>query len=369
MEHLIKKLIIDREALDDPLVSRIRERLPGAGTTISDDVRSELPCKPAPPESLVLMRQRGAFVKDFPSTDGSPPCSEKYIITMLNCPYGCTYCYLQSYLAHDRLVLFTDTDRMKDEVARTIAREAPHRITTGEMGDSLALDELTGTTFELMPLFAGTETLLDVRTKSARVDHLLERLARRGHAPSSNSDVPPGNRTGAAPEQGLAGSDNLVVTWTLGPRQMVEREEPGTAPLAERLGAMSRTIRAGVKVGVRFDPIVPVYADLAAYEELVGEIKRAADGAAIHRFELGVLRFPPGLIEKLRIRYPTSPLLRGEYVRATEGKLRLYRPARVALYREIARLIRTSFPDALIELSMESRSVWYDAGIDRSFSC
>ena len=368
MEHLIKTLVIDREARGDPVVSRIRERLPSAVATVSGDARSELFNGPAAPGSLYLMRRRGGFVKDFPLAEGSPPCGEKYVVSMLNCPYRCTYCYLQSYLEHDRLVLFTDTERMKSEVASTISRESPRRITTGEMGDSLALDELSGTTSELMPLFAGTETILEVRTKSGRIDHILEHLAWTENAHSSDSGSPSMDLANAASEQGPAGSDNLVVTWTMSPGQMVESEELGTAPLAERLTAMSRAIKAGVRVGIRFDPIVPAYAELSAYEDIICSIKRAAGGGAIHRFELGVLRFPPGLMEKVRIRRPASRLLRGEYVRDAEGKLRLYRPARVALYREIARLIRISFPDAVIELSMENGSVWEDAGIIRPSS-
>jgi spore photoproduct lyase len=367
MEGRIKSLIIDREALSDPLVSRIRERLPDAEATVVDRVGHCQMLGAGPPGSLVLMRRRGAFVKDFPVTCDSPPCGEKYIVTMLNCPHRCTYCYLQSYLSHERLVIFTDTDRMREEVAGTIADEAPRRMTTGEMGDSLALDELTGTTLELLPLFAGTGTLLEVRTKSAHVDHLLERPAGAPQPrPRDSGDPAEGGGTAS---QRPAGAEDLVVTWTLGPHEMVEREEPGTASLAGRLSAMHRTIGAGVKVGVRFDPIVPFYADPAAYDELIAGMKHAADGGAIHRFELGVLRFPPGLLEKMRTRHPASPLLRGEYVRDTEGKLRLYRPARVALYRKIARLIRSHFPDAVIELSMESGSVWEDAGIGRSFSC
>ena len=339
MNPTITQLVIERAATGDPLTSRIRERLQGVGEIVTDDPRTLLGRNRKDSGSLFLMRHRGAFVKDFPATPHSPPCGEKYIITMLNCPHACSYCYLQSYLAHGNLVLFTDLERMKTEVARFISHDAPKRITTGEMSDSLALDKLTGTTLELLPLFEGTGTFLDVRTKSARIDHLVSALAGRETA------------------------GNLVITWTLGPPEMIEREEMGTASLTERLEAMGRTLRAGLRVGVRFDPVVPYYADMKTYESLIGEISRIVGSDGIDRFEIGVLRFPPGLIEKVRERHPRSMLLRGEYLKDSEGKLRLYRPARVALYRGIARLVRMSFPDAGIELSMESRDVWEDAGI------
>jgi spore photoproduct lyase len=339
MEPTIKQLIIERAAADDPLTARIRDRLRGIGEILIDDPRALLGRNEEQGGTLFLMRRRGAFVKDFPTTPHSPPCGEKYIITMLNCPYTCSYCYLQSYLEHGSLVLFTDLERMKEEVARSISRDVPKRITTGEMSDSLALDELTGTTLDLLPLFEGSGTLFEVRTKSSRIDHILR-------------------ASGAREEK-----SNLVITWTLGPVDMIGREEPGTASLTERIEAMGRALRAGLRAGVRFDPVVPHYADMKSYESLIGEIARVAEGEPIDRFEIGALRFPPGLIEKVRSRNPRSALLRGEYVRGLEGKLRLYRPARVAIYRELALLVRERFPGVPIELSMESGDVWEDAGI------
>jgi spore photoproduct lyase len=339
MNSTITQLVIERTAVDDPLTARIRERLRGAQETVTDEPRGLLGRDRKGDGTLFLMRHRGAFVKDFPATPHAPPCGEKYIITMLNCPHACSYCYLQSYLEHGRLVIFTDLERMKAEVSRSISHDAPKRITTGEMSDSLALDELTGTTLELLPLFEGSGTLLDIRTKSARIDHIVSAL---------------GGRKEAA---------NLVITWTLGPPEMIEGEEPGTAPLMERLDAMRRALRAGLRVGIRFDPVVPYYADMKAYESLIGEIARVVEGNRIDRFEIGVLRFPPGLIERIRARHPRSKLLKGEYLRDGEGKLRLYRPARVALYRGIAHLVRRRFPGAAIDLSMESREIWEDAGV------
>lgn len=318
---------------------RIRERLLRADVTVTDDPRTLLGREPGGKSTLFLMRHRGSFVKDFPSTPGSPPCGEKYIVSMLNCPYTCSYCYLQSYLEHGKLVLFTDLERMKTEIERSISHDPPRRITTGEMSDSLVLDELTGTTVAILPIFDGTETLLEVRTKSARIEHILSALEGSGRAA------------------------NLVITWTLGPPDMIEREEPGTASLTDRLEAMGSALSAGVRVGVRLDPVVPFYAGMVSYGSLIEEIARAVEGYRIDRLEIGALRFPPGLMEKIRERNPRSMLLRGEYLKDREGKLRLYRPMRVALYREIARLVRAGLPGVPIELSMESKDVWEDAEI------
>lgn len=330
----IRRIIIDREAAGDPLSDRIRARLPELPVSISGGVSDLLAGGPPGDGSLVLTRHRGAFVKDFPSTPGSPPCGEKYIMTMLNCPFSCSYCYLQSYLEHGLLVIFTDTARMKEEVARVIESDRPARMTTGEMGDSLVFDRLTGTTMDLLPLFKGTSTMLEVRTKSTETGHLLG-----------------------------CGSDNLIITWTLSPAPAILAEEAGSAPLDSRLDAIAEVTAAGILTGIRFDPVIPSYYDADAYGDIVEKIASTADRSMIHRFEIGILRFPPGLWECAGKKRPASPLLRGEYFRDIEGKMRYYRPERVRIYREIFGSIRSAFPDTPVELSMEDVSVWEDAGI------
>jgi spore photoproduct lyase len=334
--YRIRKLIIDRESARDPLTLRVRERLDTVPAEVVPDARELIAEEPGERTSLILMRHRGTFVKEFTVPRGAPPCGERYLVTMLNCPFSCSYCYLRSYLAHRRLVVFTNTADLAGEIGLLRAAGSAARLTTGELGDSLALDELTGTTDDILDLLRGSEMTLDVRTKSDRVDHLLR-----------------GDGTGR----------RLVITWTLGPREQVSREERGAAPLGARLDAMRRASAEGVKCGVRFDPIIPFYAGTAAYRPILERIAAALDPAHLARFELGVIRFPTGLWKHIRSNEPDSPLLRGEYFRDREGKIRLYRPARVALYRDLSRAIRSIFPDVQIDLSMEERTVWEDAGL------
>lgn len=333
----IQKLIIDRESVRDPLTVRVRERLDPVPADVVPDARDLIAAEPGERTSLILMRHRGAFVKKFTTPRDAPPCCERYLVTMLNCPFSCSYCYLRSYLEHRRLVVFTNTDDLAGEIGRVRAEGSTVRLTTGELGDSLAMDELTGTTRDILAMLNGSGMTLDVRTKSNRMDHLL---------------------------RGDTAGRNLVITWTLGPEAQAAREERGTAPLEARCDAMRRTAACGIRVGVRFDPIIPFYTDIAEYRRILETIAASVDPRFLSRFELGLVRFPPGLWQCIRSNEPASPLLRGEYFRDREGKIRLYRPARIALYRELARAIRSFFPDVPIDLSMEERTVWEDAGLE-----
>jgi len=376
MNITFKKIVIDRRSAGSEMAGRVRAALPEAAVEIRKDILSGFSGKGPARGTLLLTTHQGRFVKDFPAEPETPPCGEKYVITLLNCPYRCSYCYLQSYLEHGNIVIFTNTGKMEREVREALQSKPPERITTGEMGDSLALDHITGTTFDLLPLFKGTGTMLEVRTKSANVEHLIAAAKNRkedlraGKAEASAGlsaaeKLEEGLRAdGAVPPAGLPFEclENLLITWTLGPEEAARREERGAPGLPERLAAIKRVSRAGLAVAVRFDPIIPYYYDAAKYREILAELA-GGGGGNVRRFELGVLRFPHGLWEHVRATRPESRILRGEFHRDSNGKTRLYRPRRIAIYRELYRMIGEFFEKAPVELSMEPEPVWRDSGI------
>ncbi len=355
MKTTFKKIVIDRQSAGSKMAARVCANLPGADVEIRKDILKAMSAEGLSRATLLLTTHQGRFVKDFPSLQDTPPCGEKYVITLLNCPYRCCYCYLQSYLDHGNIVIFTNTGRMKREVLEALESEPPERITTGEMGDSLAIDHITGTTFDLLPLFEGTHTTLEVRTKSDNVAHLIA-AARNREEGFGTADGEPSARL---PSECL---ENLLITWTLGPAEAAKKEELGAAGLSERLAAIERVSKAGLAVAVRFDPIIPYYYDSAKYREILAGLASASRGN-VRRFELGVLRFPHGLWEHVRAARPESRILRGEFHRDSNGKTRLYRPRRIAIYRELYRMVREFFSGTPVELSMEPESVWRDAGI------
>ncbi len=320
--------------MGDPVTRRVTERLDRNKTIYTDD-----PADCAGPGSFVLKYHEGRFVKDFPVTPGAPPCGEKYIAALQGCVYDCSYCYLRSYLAGNSITLLVNSEKMEEDIREALLGGTV-RLTTGELSDSLALDHITGLTSSILSQLQGTGAVIEARTKSANVDHL----------PGVN-----GMDTELARR-------HLLVTWTLSPPEAVRYEEPGAATLDERLVAISKVSAAGIRYAIRLDPIIPFYWDIDSYRDLLVYIKDAA-GVDPLRIELGVLRFPPGLADSVRKDMPFSPILHGEYIRDREGKIRLYRPMRIGIYREVANLIDIICPGTTIELSQEDRTVWEDAGL------
>jgi len=78
---------------------------------------------------------------------------------------------------------------------------------------------------------------------------------------------------------------------------------------------------------------------------------------------LGGFRSVPSLKKELRQTDQHLPLFAGEMIVGNDGKLRYFRPLRVAFYRAMRDEFEKHDPAVTLYLCMESRDVWQDAGM------
>ena len=101
------------------------------------------------------------------------------------------------------------------------------RVGTGELTDSLALDTVIPYSQHLIPFFNQRENaVLELKTKSVCVENLL------------NQDSP----------------RNVIVSWSLNPQTIIDREEKGTPSLQQRLEAARQCGDKGYRIGIHLDP-------------------------------------------------------------------------------------------------------------------
>ena len=285
-------------------------------------------------KKLLLTRHKGEFLKKCPGSDGQVCCNYFVVNFASNCPMDCSYCYLQEYLAQNpALKVFSNVDDLMAEADELLAKHPRFffRIGTGEITDSLALEPYIGFAREVVPFFARQpNVLLELKTKSACVDRLL----------------------------GLDPKERVVVSWSMNPQPVIDRDEHGTASLEERLRAARRCQEAGYRLGFHFDPMIEYPGWEDDYRRLVEEIFASVDWRRISWLSLGVLRQTPGLRRTMGERFPRTKLLTGEQVSCPDGKFRYFQPLRVAMYRKMAGWIRRAAPTVKIYLCMESKEVW-----------
>jgi spore photoproduct lyase len=335
------ELIVEAGSEQSPIFRNLKKAFPQVPVTFAEPLGSKgqalLNCRDPfgkRKKGLFLQRHKGDFLKKCPGSEGQVCCNYFVINFASNCPMDCSYCYLQEYLADNpALKIFSNVDDLIAEAERMLGqhRRFFFRIGTGEITDSLALDPYIGFSPEVIPFFAEQpNVLLELKTKSDRVENLLS----------------------------LDPKDRVVVSWSMNPQSVIDRDEHLTASLDERISAALRCQKAGYKLGFHFDPMIEYPGWEMDYRAMVEKIFASVDECRVAWVSMGVLRNTPGLKRIMRERFPSTRLLTGEQVLCPDGKMRYFQPLRVEMYRKMLRWVRAASPTVFVYLCMESKEVW-----------
>lgn len=336
---VIDKIYVNQKVKNSPLARRVLEKLRKIPVENVSDEEAFLEKSRRLPLHLAkrvlwLTETPGKLVKPCPGTGREYLCCNYWVINaQTNCPLDCTYCVLQGYLNQSVITLYTNLEKVREEID-SLLLEHPGRLFrfgTGELTDSLALNPLTEMNGELVEWLSPKKVILELKTKTDFVGH-LPALKKR----------------------------NVVVSWSLNPPSVIQGEEFKSAPLAERLDAARRAIAKGYRVGFHFDPILEIPEWEDQYSKLIAELCRAVPEKEVAWISLGSLRFPPALKEVIEARFPRTQITTGEMVRGLDGKLRYFRPLRTAMYQRIYSFIRTEWKEVFVYFCMESQTVWQE---------
>jgi len=327
---------IERGEEDSPVAQRVRQRLADTPVHIVDDTSLAKPDGfAAGKKRLLLQRHQGSFLHHCPAGVSGMVCCNYLVANFAsNCPYDCTYCFLQEYIANNAAMkVFTNPGDGLAEID-TVLRAHPQRtfrLGTGELADSLALDSLTDLSRELVPFFAErSNAILELKTKSVCIDNLL----------------------------GLDPKDRVVVAWSVNARTIAEQEEHGAPSLDERAMAARTVQAAGYKVGLHFDPLVAHEGWEDGYRDAIETMLRGLDPRRIAWISLGSLRLSPALKLAIRTRPDRGRILTGELVPGADGKDRVWRGMRVKMYRQMLQWLREVDATMPLYVCMEPASVW-----------
>ena len=340
-----EQIFVERAVENSPITKNVLDRLSGVPTRSIDSTEFLLeesqrwnPTIPRSKQSLILARHKGNFFKPCPGRQAKKGlkgvCCNYFVINYAsNCHMECSYCYLQSYLNFPYMTIYANEADLTAELATAFAR-SPHdffRIGTGELADSLALDSLTGYSRVLVEFFARqSNAVLELKTKSNCVENLLD-LEHRG---------------------------KTVVSWSMNPRYVQEREEHKTASISQRLRAAEACARAGYPIGFHLDPLIFYPGWETGYRDLIEEIFQRVPAASIAWISVGSLRMTSSLKDIVRRRFPNSFLPLGELVPNPDGKMRYFKPLRVGMYCQVLESIREKSPTTRVYACMEGPGVW-----------
>lgn len=280
---------------------------------------------------------KGHFFKRCPgaSQKTALTCCNYYVLNLgSQCNLNCSYCYLQSYLNTPVMKIYSNIESAKTELLDMMKSfpKHPYRVGTGEIIDSLSMDELTLFSRELIPLFKEyPHWTLEFKTKSDRVDQFLD----------------------------MGPVENVHVSWSINPPFIIDSEEHGTARFEERLAAAKKVVNAGFKLAFHIDPIIYHENWKENYTYLVQQITKEFSPNEVKVISLGTLRFQPEQRLLMRERFGMSSLVnQSEMFSSDSGKMRYDWHIRTQMFQFVLNLFKNNSASWNIFLCMETPETW-----------
>lgn len=333
----LSKLYVDSDVQTHPYVELFAAKLGLEGIVIDDpaSVYREVSAAPDPiqaaKEILFLTRNRGAFLKKCPGTREYTCCGYMILHIGTFCTMDCAYCILQSYFHPPLLQFFLNHDEMLTQLHDHFEKKTITRIGTGEFTDSLIWEYWTDFAALLVPEFAGQEhSVLELKTKTVAVENL----------------------------KGLAHKRKTILAWSMNTPEIIRSQERNTAALKVRLETAARMEALGYPLAFHFDPMIIYDGCAAAYCRVVEQIFEYVSPENVVWISLGSFRFMPALKPIVARRFPDSTIPYGEFITGLDGKMRYFKPLRIALYKKVADRIKALAPDVLTYYCMEDDRVW-----------
>jgi len=282
--------------------------------------------------SLRFKENKGRFIKPCPGTPRYVCCGYRIVNMAQGCNLGCTYCILDNYFDDDTPILFSNVDKLTEELKQSIAgHRGIIRFGTGEFTDSLLFEDYYSVYERILPIIASSSNVvLELKTKTTHIDTLID----------------------------MPFYDRIILSWSLNSSDIANREERNAPGIEARIEAAHKIQACGYKLAFHFDPIVYYGGWERGYKKTIDALFKRIDPQNIVYVSMGSLRFSPHVQDSLLGQ--SRLYLQGDFIRGVDGKMRYFRPLRTKLYRKVLGFLRQYIPEESVYLCMENEDVWKD---------
>jgi spore photoproduct lyase len=338
-----EKIYIDEKSRSSTLATRILEIFPEE--KIEFVASAPISSKGPLTAEQFNRSKRLLYVKPFEGNffKRCPGASQKKVLTCCNyyvlnlgqqCNMNCSYCYLQSYLNTPMMQMYSNIDQALNELEEMAAQHPnlPYRVGTGEVIDSLSLDEISLYSRQLIDFFRRyPKWTLEFKTKSDKVDQFLD----------------------------CEHAGNVVVSWSINAPQVISKEEHGTASFEARLEAARKCADKGFQVAFHIDPLIHHPGWQQGYQTLIDEIHSRFLPREVHVISVGALRFQLEQRHMMRERFGMqSWVTSAEMFQSEGGKLRYDQNLRREMFDFVVNGMKAKDPAWRIFLCMETPESW-----------
>lgn len=337
-----RNVYVEERAKNSYLVRRFRELFPQARVFLINSLKEYVQGKEFSlidynrrKDNVFIVSENYDFFKKCPCSKNAISCGYRILNLGSGCIYECVYCYLQIYLknAPGIILPFNLDDFFKNLPEKPLNSSifCRVRLGNGEFSDSLALDDITQWSFQLVSFFRKKpDFLFEFKTKSKNIDNLIS----------------------------IKAEENIIISWSLNPQVIIDSLEFYTASLKERISSAKICAEHGYKVGFHFDPIVYYKNWEDDYHELVNLVFKNIAVKKIAWISLGTLRFNPELKKIIENRFPDNKILDEELFIDFDNKLRYHPQLRIIIYKKMYSWIRKWGRGIPVYLCMEHKDIW-----------
>jgi len=286
--------------------------------------------------NIFIIKENFDFFMPCPCSKGAVNCNYHNFKLGHGCPFECTYCFLQSYTNSAGITLPANID---DFFSKFNSYQRNVRLGSGQFTDSLAFDHIT----EYSPLIVNffrkhKNNIFEFKTKSNNIKLL----------------------------KSVKASENIIISWSLNPENIINTNEFYTSKLMERLHAAAECAEYGYKVAFHFDPIIFYKEWENDYEGIVHKIFDLAKNKSIAYISLGSLRMTQNQKQIIENRFPNNKILDEELYLGFDNKLRYSLLRRESIYKKMKKWIRAYSQEVPIYLCMEKKSLYDSCKIQKN---
>ena len=237
---------------------------------------------------LILAKKEGQRLYD-----GAVVCQDFseshfcYTSLLMNCPFHCSYCYLQGMYPSSNLVMFLNLEDYFSDCKKWIAEKGSLYLCISYDSDLLAMEGVYPYVEEFARFLNQENALrIEVRTKAGG-----EGLWRKMQKLPLSLDA----------------RKRMIFAFTLSPEKIIEEAEEGTARLSSRIFAIQKALEGGYLVRLCFDPMIyhPRWKEL--YSDLLEEVFEKISMEQIHDCSLGSFRISESYLKAMGKALPNSP--------------------------------------------------------------
>nr|WP_269144095.1 radical SAM protein [Clostridium guangxiense] len=213
-----------------------------------------------------------------------------YSSSILNCAYGCEYCYLKGMYQSGNIVIFANIDDFINKAVEE-SKDKKVYLCISYDSDLLAFENVTGFVRRWIEAAVKNKNLLiEVRTKSTNFKAVKDMC------------IP----------------NNVIFAWTILPDEVIKKYELKVPSLNARLNSIKLATQKGVQVRLSIEPIMKIANFKDVYRKFVDNIFTALDSNKIRDINIGAFRVKNEHLKRMRKLDPYSNIFAHRFVKIND---------------------------------------------------